>query len=631
MAVVYRALQTSVNRYVAIKLVPIDIDDEQHDEFSARFDLEIRLIASLEHIHILPVYGYGIVDDEYSYLAMRLMRGGTLADALRGGPLPVERAVSIFTQVGRALQHAHDRGIIHRDLKPSNILLDEAGNAYLSDFGLAKMLELSLNLTKSGNLVGTPAYVAPELVRGGHATPSSDIYSMGVILYHMLAGRPPFEQSESGVLALLYKQVEQEPPPLRELNPDVPPATEEVVMHSLAKRPEDRYGSIEAMVLELNAAIGRTVSTMSYPAIHLPVRAQAPFTIPARLERLRRRWWAIALVLAVLIAGGILVRNTNRQPVIPTILRGAYGTIETVTPTDDEIQIAREQIGEDGFIAYIACTLNDNTQARRGVEIEQIAREYGFGYRSYDSQSDAYIQITHINRALLDGAKAFILCPLSTDALDETIDSLEQAHIPLVFITIYPDAYGIKLDSDNYEIGRRMGQFAGQIIQDKWNGQATVLPIGFLGFPASEARTDGIEDTIRRIAPDAVILPREQGFTREEAYTAVRQLLEQGTTINLITTVNDAGAMGVVDALQEAGISPNDVDVVSANAEGAVLDLIRQGTYIRGTVSIRREQLSRLAVYGVIRLLAGATTPEFYTFPPGDIITAETLALQSPE
>lgn len=628
MAVVYRALQTSVNRHVAIKLVPIDIDDEQHDEFSARFDLEIRVIASLEHIHILPVYGYGIIDDEYSYLAMRLMRGGTLGDALRSGPLPLERAIAIFTQIGRALQHAHDRGVIHRDLKPSNILLDEAGNAYLSDFGLAKVLELSLDLTKSGNLVGTPAYVAPELVRGGHATASSDIYSIGIILYHMLAGRPPFEQSESGVLALLYKQAEQEPPPLRSLNPDIPPAVEEVVMRSLAKRPEDRYASAEAMVLDLNAAIGRRISTMSYPAIRLD-KTPVSLTVPAKLQRLRRWWWAIVLVLAVLILGGILISGNSRQPRIATILRGEYGTVETVTPTDGEVQLARDRLGTDGFIAYIACTLNDNTQARRGVEIEQIAREYGLGYRSYDSQSDAYIQVTHINRAMLDGAKAFILCPLSTSALDDTIRSLEQANIPLVFVTLYPDPYGIKLDSDNYEIGWRMGSFAGEIIQDKWNGQATVLLLGFPGFPASETRHDGIEDAIREVAPETVFLPRDQGFTREESYTTVRRLLEQGVTFNMIASANDAGTIGAVDALEEAGIPPDAVDIVSANAEGPILDLIRQGIYVRGTLSVRREQLSRLAVYGVVKLLAGATTPELYTYPPGDMITSETLPNQT--
>ena len=119
---------------------------------------------------------------------MRLLRGGSLADLLRKGPLPPTRAADIFTQVGRGLQYAHSKGVIHRDLKPSNILLDDAGNAYLSDFGLAKMIGSTLDLTESGNLVGTPAYVAPEQVRGETADVRSDIYSLGILLYHMMVG-----------------------------------------------------------------------------------------------------------------------------------------------------------------------------------------------------------------------------------------------------------------------------------------------------------------------------------------------------------------------------------------------------------------------------------------------------------
>lgn len=630
MAVVYRALQTSVNRYVAVKLVPLDIDDEHHEEFTARFDLEIKLIASLEHIHILPVYAYGIIDNEFSYLAMRLMRGGTLADLLRNGPLPLERAVSVFTQIGRALQQAHDHNVIHRDLKPSNILMDEVGNAYLSDFGLAKMLGMSMDLTRSGNLVGTPAYVAPELVRGDAASARSDIYSLGIILYHMLTGRPPFEQTETGVLALLYKQVEEQPPSLVQLNPDIPPAVEAIVMQALRKRPDERYTSAEAMVLDLNAVIGRKITTMSYPAMHITSKTSPSISVPARLMRIRRWWWAIALIIGVLIAGGLLITHTARQPRIAQIQRGEYGTIDTVMPDESTIAAARDQLGSGGFIAYIACTLDDTFQSRRGVEIEQLANEYGLGYQSYDSASDVYRQISLIDQARLSGARAFVLCPLSEDALDESINSLHQANIPIVFVTLVDYDYGIKLDSDNYNVGLSVGEYAGEIIQEKWNGAANVLVLGYLGFPASEARFDAIEEAIHDIAPQANILPPESGYTRESSYETVKRFLAQGADINVIAAINDAGAMGAVDALSEAGISPNSVDIISINAEASVLDLIRQGMYIRGSLSIRREQASQLAVYGVINQLAGMTTPELYTYPPGEMITSETLALQSP-
>ena len=188
---------------------------------------------------------------------MRLLRGGSLADLLRKGPLPTNRAADIFTQVGRGLQYAHSKGVIHRDLKPSNILLDDAGNAYLSDFGLAKVVDTTLNLTKSGNLVGTPAYVAPEQVLGEPADIRSDIYSLGMLLYHMLVGRPPFELNATGIAALLYQHVEEPPPPPHLFNPAVTPDVEAVMLRALEKDPDQRYQSADEMVQASTQALGR--------------------------------------------------------------------------------------------------------------------------------------------------------------------------------------------------------------------------------------------------------------------------------------------------------------------------------------------------------------------------------------
>jgi ABC-type sugar transport system substrate-binding protein len=467
------------------------------------------------------------------------------------------------------------------------------------------------------------------LVRGEPGSPKSDIYSLGVILYHMLAGRPPFEQSDAGVLALLYQHVEEEPPSIRKINPSVPPPVEAVVMQALKKNPDQRYKSAEAMVLDLNATIGRRISTISYPALPVDI-LPTPLHILRRWRR-NRLLWMTALVLALLIGGGLLLNYATNQSRVASILPGVHGTIETVIPSDSEIALAHERLGQSGFIAYIACTLNSVFQAGRARDIADIADQYGLPYRIFNSQSDAYTQITLIEQARLEGARAFILCPLSTDSLNETIISLQEANIPVVFTTLYDHPYGVKLDTDSDEIGLRMGRYTRQIIEEKWNGEATVLILAFPGFPASDARTSGIQEALGEIAPQVSILPQVQGFTREEAYIAVRELLQQGTETDIIVTINDAGAIGAVDALQEAGIPPNAVDIVSANAELPVLDLIREGLYVRGTVAINREQLSRLAVYGAIKQLAGATVPEFFDYPPGDMITAETLAAQFPE
>ncbi|HVU10776.1 MAG TPA: serine/threonine-protein kinase, partial [Phototrophicaceae bacterium] len=295
MATVFRAHQISVNRYVALKVIDLSLNQEEREEFRTRFEQEAAVVALLEHIHILPVYAYGVVENEFTYLAMRLLRGGSLADLLRKGPLPQARAVEIFSQVGRGLEYAHRKGVIHRDLKPSNILLDDAGNAYLSDFGLAKMLGSTLNLTKSGNLVGTPAYVSPEQVRGEPADARSDIYSMGILLYHMFVGRPPFELSETGIAALLYKHVEEPPPPPRLFNPEVTPQVEAVILRALDKDPTLRYQSAEAMVNELNAALGRKTRDRSFITLRTPERLRKMRRNRAVL--LRRVIFAVILMI----------------------------------------------------------------------------------------------------------------------------------------------------------------------------------------------------------------------------------------------------------------------------------------------------------------------------------------------
>src|SRR3954471_6636466 len=175
MAVGYAARQRSVEREVALKI--IDLHPEGESDFLRRFSREAEVIAMLEHIHILPVYGYGVLEGEFAYFAMRMLRHGTLADVLRRGSLPIDDVVDLFTQIASGLDYMHQRGVIHRDLKPSNILLDDDGNAYLSDFGLARFTD-AINITEEAmHVAGSPAYIAPELIRGEGATHLSDIYS----------------------------------------------------------------------------------------------------------------------------------------------------------------------------------------------------------------------------------------------------------------------------------------------------------------------------------------------------------------------------------------------------------------------------------------------------------------------
>ncbi|MGQ0604977.1 MAG: serine/threonine-protein kinase, partial [Anaerolineales bacterium] len=236
MGTVYKAYQTGPDRLVAIKVLP---DQQAHDPvFLRRFQLEVQLISQLEHRAIVPVYDAGFYNEQ-PYLAMRYLCAGTVGDLLLRGPLSLPDAARILTDVASALDYAHARGIIHRDIKPNNVLVDRDGHAYLTDFGLAKAMELTGNVTRSGEMLGTPAYMAPEQTLGRPVTVQSDVYSLGVMAYEMVAGRPPYSAETPIATALMHVQTPL--PALRLARPSLPEPIEAVLQKALAKEPAERY------------------------------------------------------------------------------------------------------------------------------------------------------------------------------------------------------------------------------------------------------------------------------------------------------------------------------------------------------------------------------------------------------
>ncbi len=624
MAMVYRAHQLSVNRYVALKIIDLSSNQAEREEFRQRFQQEAAVIALLEHIHVLPIYAYGIVEDEFAYIAMRLLRGGSLADLLHTGALAPLQAATIFTQVGRGLAYAHSKGVIHRDLKPSNILLDEAGNAYLSDFGLAKMVGTTLDLTRSGNLVGTPTYVAPELVRGDPADHRSDIYSLGVLLYHMVTGRTPFELSDSGIAALLYKHIEEPPPPPHLINPAVTPELEIAILRALDKDPDQRYQSAGKMVEAVNLAVGHKGGIRELITLHPPHLSR----LAPRMTKARRRLLlsgALLILLIAILSLAVSPQFANTLPPIQ-IVASAHGTLDDVTPSEADIAAAQQQLGGDGFIAYLACTYSNVSQMTRAREMSDMLTQLGLAYRVYNAENDTYTQVTQIEQARLDGARAIILCPLGTDVLTNSIKSLAESHIPLTYITLFDNPYGVKEDSSSYDIGLVVGRLGGQIYQDEHSDQPPqVIVLTYPGLPAADQRADGMEAGFQEVFPGVVFGKRYDGFTQESGYNSVKALIQADVHFNVILSMTDAGAYGAIDALQEAGFDPSSVIVVSANGEAYAQELIRDGTFLRGTVAINREQSSQLAVDATIKMLAGAEVPEFLSYPPGDVLTREVL------
>jgi serine/threonine protein kinase len=236
MATIYICHDPRVGRSVAIKVLPHAL---LHDPmFRTRFIREARTVAKLEHQFIVPVHDFG-EDNGQPYLVMRLMRGGSLADRLAKGPLPFSEIARILHRINSALDVAHQQGIIHRDLKPGNILFDKYENAFLSDFGIARLTSnTESNLTNTGSAVGTPGYMSPEQIQGRPVDGRSDIYALGVLIFEMLTGQKPFHADTPAMV--IVKQMTETVPNICELLPELPPVYDELIRRLTATNRDER-------------------------------------------------------------------------------------------------------------------------------------------------------------------------------------------------------------------------------------------------------------------------------------------------------------------------------------------------------------------------------------------------------
>lgn len=260
MATVYRATQISIGREVAIKVLPVQF---LHDQtFLERFNREVRIIADLQHRSILPVYDFGEQDGR-PYIVMAYLKGGTLADRIEQGPMPLDEVLRLLAQIAEGLDHAHNKGVIHRDFKPSNVLLDEYGNVHLTDFGIAKVSEQTIELTKTGMAVGTPAYMAPEMYRKGEVTGAADVYALGVTIYEMLAGVLPFDADTPA--QMMMSHLNDPVPSVRAIRPDLPNEVRWVIERAMAKHPDMRHQSAGELARALAEASASEVAEPDTP------------------------------------------------------------------------------------------------------------------------------------------------------------------------------------------------------------------------------------------------------------------------------------------------------------------------------------------------------------------------------
>ncbi len=280
MADVFRAVDTILNREVAIKILRSDLSTDAVSIL--RFEREAQAATALAHPNIVEVYDVGDYKGHH-YIVMEYVRGQTLKQVIRSrGPLLTEEAVDIMKQLSSAVAEAHSRGIIHRDIKPQNVIVMADGSVKILDFGIATA-KGSMQLTQANNVMGSVHYLAPELAKGESASPQSDIYALGIVLFEMLAGDVPFKAEQAVQVAL--KQMRDPLPDIREINPMVPQSVANIINRAAAKNPQDRYRSAEEMMVDLSTCLRQ--ERLNEPALVFAGPEKKPKPVQQEPEKAR--------------------------------------------------------------------------------------------------------------------------------------------------------------------------------------------------------------------------------------------------------------------------------------------------------------------------------------------------------
>lgn len=321
MATVYLANQPSLERNVAIKVLPPHPGMNQ--QFIQRFELEAKTVGRLQHPHILPLFDYGSEGD-ILYLVMGYLEGGSLSDLIDRGAVDPKQVEKILRELASAVDYAHRQGVIHRDIKPGNVLIDAEGHTILTDFGIVKMATQEGSGLTGTNIVGTPAYMAPEQAQGMEVDERADIYALGTVIFELLTGQQPYQADT--VMQVLVKQINDPVPSLLEVRPDLSESLDDVMQKVLAKNPDDRYSTAADFAEDFSRALHEDDSSLAAVRSQYPITddAQATITTPPS-EQATVNMTGTPATDSTPSQTIIVQQNTN-----PLILLGGFGLIALV-------------------------------------------------------------------------------------------------------------------------------------------------------------------------------------------------------------------------------------------------------------------------------------------------------------
>jgi tRNA A-37 threonylcarbamoyl transferase component Bud32 len=439
MATVYRGTDRVLGRTVAVKVLSEKYAGDE--KFVTRFRREAQAAAALNHPNIVGVYDTGD-EDEMHYIVMEFVEGETLADVLkREGPLDPTRAVAIAEDVATALEAAHDKGLVHRDVKPGNVMIDRDGRVKVMDFGIARAAADD-TLTQTGLVLGTASYLSPEQAQGSQVDSRSDIYSLGCVLYEMLAGRPPF--AGDSPVSIAYRHVNEDPRPPSDVAPSVPRELDAVVLRALAKEPDERFATAEEFRTALDAAMGgpdtAPIAAAGGDTDIMPAEAPAP--PDERPARPARTWLPVALAAAAVVAvAGLLaisLAGEDPQAERQRDRQGEGGQEQPVEPTTPAPASVEEALGlfEDVVVEAVDAGQLTGEAGQKILEKGQAAGSKYFGGDLEGALGELGAAHEEVDKALAEGQ---LTSTEVGDALHQAIDLVAQAMQASPPATVPPD------------------------------------------------------------------------------------------------------------------------------------------------------------------------------------------------